>query len=123
MNILLDTQVFLWHIEGNPLLKLEDSRVIEDPSHTKLLSIASLWEIAIKTSLGKLTITQPLNRIIPEEIRILNINVSHLMQVQKLPFHHRDPFDRLIIAQASVENMTVMSRDRHFKAYGILLIK
>ena len=70
MNILLDTQVFLWHIEDNPLLKLEDSRIIEEPSHTKFLSIASLWEIAIKTSLGKLTITQPLDRIIPKEIQI-----------------------------------------------------
>jgi PIN domain nuclease of toxin-antitoxin system len=122
MNLLLDTQVFLWHIGGHRSLKLEDSQIIEDPSHTKFLSIASLWEIAIKTSLGKLAITQPLNRIIPEEIRVLDINVSHLMAVQKLPFYHRDPFDRLIIAQASVEGMTVMSRDRDFKTYGIPLI-
>ena len=122
MNILLDTQVFLWHIGGSPLLKLKDSKIIEDSSHTKFLSIASIWEIAIKTSLGKLAITQPLNRIIPKEINILDISIPHLMEVQKLPFHHRDPFDRLIIAQASVEGMTVMSRDRDFKMYDIPLM-
>ena len=63
MKLLLDTQVFLWHITDNPFLKQEESTLIEDSAHTKFLSIASLWEIAIKTSLGKLTVTQPLNRI------------------------------------------------------------
>ena len=122
MKILLDTHVFLWHIEGNPLLALEDSRMIEDPAHIKYLSIASLWEIAIKTSLKKLTITAPLDRIIPAEIHILDITISHLMELQRLPFHHRDPFDRLIIAQALIEGHTLMSRDRHFRMYGVPVI-
>jgi PIN domain nuclease of toxin-antitoxin system len=122
MNLLLDTQVFLWHITDNPLLKHEDSDIIEDPSHTKFLSIASLWEIAIKTSLGKLTVTQPLDSIVPQEIVVLDITIAHLMYVQTLPFHHRDPFDRLIIAQASVEKMRLMSRDRHFKMYDVSLL-
>lgn len=122
MNLLLDTRVFLWHITDNPLLKREESTIIEDPVHTKFLSIASLWEIAIKTSLGKLTVTQPLNRIIPKEVYVLDINIPHLMKLQRLPFHHRDPFDRLIIAQAAVEEMTVMSRDRHFKMYDVSLL-
>lgn len=122
MNILLDTQVFLWHIGGNPSLKVNDSKIIEDIEHTKFLSIASVWEIAIKTSIGKLTITQPLDRIIPREIQILGITIAHLIEVQKLPFHHRDPFDRLIIAQSSVEKFALMSRDRHFEMYNIRLI-
>lgn len=122
MNILLDTQVFLWHIADNPLLKPEDSKIIEEPLHAKFLSIASLWEIAIKTGLGKLMVTQSLDSIVPQEIMILDITISHLMYLQTLPFHHRDPFDRLIIAQASVENMRLMSRDRNFTMYDVSLI-
>jgi len=122
MNILLDTQVFLWHITDNPLLKAEDSNIIENALHVKFLSIASLWEIAIKTSLGKLTVTQPLDSIVPQEMTVLAITIPHLIYLQSLPFHHRDPFDRLIIAQASVENMRLMSRDRHFKMYDVALI-
>ena len=122
MNLLLDTHILLWHLGDNPRLKTEHSRLIEDPANNIYFSIVGLWEIAIKTSLGKLTVTQPLNRIIPREVHVLDITISHLMQLQTLPFHHRDPFDRLILAQAAVEEMTLMSRDRHFKQYDVSLI-
>lgn len=122
MTILLDTQAFLWHLQGNAFLPVSHSQLIENPAHVKFLSIASLWEIAIKTSLGKLSVTQPIDALLPAEITILPISLAHLCEVQALPFYHRDPFDRLIIAQARVEGFHVMSRDRNFAQYGIALI-
>jgi len=122
MTILLDTQAFLYHLQDNPLLSVSQSQLIENPAHTKFLSIASLWEIAIKTSLGKLSVTQPLDALLPMEISILPITLAHLREVQILPFYHRAPFDRLIIAQARVEGFHVMSRDRNFEQYGISLV-
>jgi PIN domain nuclease of toxin-antitoxin system len=91
------------------------------------LSVASLWEIAIKFSLGKLTLGKPFDEIIPEQltindITILPIDTSALNQVSNLPFHHRDPFDRMIIAQAIAETMSVIGKDAIFSSYDIKLI-
>jgi PIN domain nuclease of toxin-antitoxin system len=122
MNILLDTHILLWHLTDDPRLEISRSRIIEDSTHTKYLSIASLWEMAIKISLGKLAICQPIDRIMPEEINIMNLKIPHILRVQDLPFHHRDPFDRMIIAQAISENMTVMSQDGIFRMYNVDLI-
>jgi PIN domain nuclease of toxin-antitoxin system len=88
------------------------------------LSTASLWEIAIKISLGKLALTEPFDVLIPAQlnlngIELLEISVAHASMVANLPFHHRDPFDRLLIAQAQVEQMTIVSKDDTFDAYGI----
>ncbi len=121
MNILLDTQILLWHLNDDPRLKISLSKAIEDASYTKYFSIVSLWEIAIKVSIGKLGVNHPIDRIIPKEINILNINVPHIVKVKDLPFHHRDPFDRMIIAQAMIENMTIMTQDSFFKMYDVNL--
>ena len=97
--------------------------VINDPVNDVLVSIVSLWEIAIKTSLGKLAIPQPFAEFIPKQIfenqfDILSISIEHLAQVTTLPFHHRDPFDRLLIAQSLTENISIVGRDPVFETYG-----
>jgi PIN domain nuclease of toxin-antitoxin system len=88
------------------------------------LSIASIWEIAIKVSIGKLDINQPMETFLAEQLQendvsLLNISFQHTMKVAQLPLHHRDPFDRMIIAQALVEGWPLLSRDEAFDAYGV----
>ncbi len=123
MNLLLDTHILLWHLTDNPKLSREISRTIENPQHKKFISIASLWEVAIKRSLGKLEILQPIEILTPTEITILPLEISHISYLEKLPFHHRDPFDRIIIAQAIVEKLSVITNDDCFDYYEIDLIK
>jgi PIN domain nuclease of toxin-antitoxin system len=108
MNLLLDTRSFLRFIMGSPPLSGNTRALIEDEARDKRLSTASLWEMAIKLSLGWLTSAKPFGVLIPQQLRgsgiaILNIDIDHLAVLTTLPFHHRDPFDRPIIAQASVE--------------------
>jgi PIN domain nuclease of toxin-antitoxin system len=122
MEILLDTHILLWHLTDNSRLSEKKSQIIENPQHQKFLSIASLWEIAIKTSIGKLHIQQSIETIVPREVIILDLKLPHLKLVQKLPFYHRDPFDRILIAQAQFEKLIIMTDDNHFKHYDIDLI-
>ena len=124
MRLLLDTHAFLWFIIGSANLSANARARIEDPSSDRLLSAASLWEIAIKTSLGKLTLSAPFDELFPAQlnlngIELLSIKVDHLSALATLPFHHRDPFDRLIIAQTIVEKIPVVSIDAAFDAYGV----
>ena len=124
MRLLLDSHAFLWFIMGSANLSVNARALIEDPANERLLSLASLWEIAIKTSLGKLTLSAPFDELIPAQLKLngielLNINVDHLSTLSTLPFHHRDPFDRLIISQAIVEKLPVISLDGTFDAYGV----
>jgi PIN domain nuclease of toxin-antitoxin system len=124
MKLLLDTHAFLWFIMGSANLSVKARAIIENPVNERLLSVASLWEIAIKTSLGKLALSAPFAELIPAQLKLngielLNLNVDHLSALTTLPFHHRDPFDRLVIAQAIVEKLTVVSLDRAFDAYGV----
>ncbi len=127
MNVLLDTHTVLWFIDGDPKLSGTARAVIEDDANTSYVSMASLWEIAIKVSLGKLALQQPFEPFIPQQLRrngfvVLGIQVAHTAVVATLPFpraDHRDPFDRLIIAQAMVEDMSIVSRDDNFDAYPI----
>lgn len=124
MNILLDTHAFLWFIAGSENLSDKARELIEDEANHVFLSAASLWEMAIKVSLGKLTLTEPFETLIPEQlavngIELLAISVPHATRVASLPFHHRDPFDRLLIAQALTEEIPIISGDEAFDAYGI----
>ena len=124
MRVLLDTHAFLWFIMGSANLSVTARVLIVNPANERLLSVASLWEIAIKTSLRKLTLSAPFDELIPTQLKLngidlLNINVDHLSTLTTLPFHHRDPFDRLIIAQAIVEQLPVISLDGAFDAYGV----
>lgn len=124
MNYLLDTHTFLWFVSDDALLSETAKRLIEDESSQPFLSAASLWEIAIKLSLGKLTLKQPYDVFMPQQlaingIGILNITIEHTATVAKLPFLHRDPFDRLLAAQSQIENMPLISADAVFDQYGI----
>lgn len=124
MNLLLDTHVFLWFIMGSPNLSADARALIEDDANRKFISVASLWEIAIKSSIGKLTLSAPFDKLIPQQLSVngfelLPIELAHLAAVTTLPFHHRDPFDRLLIAQATVEKMPIVTIDSAFEAYSV----
>jgi PIN domain nuclease of toxin-antitoxin system len=124
MRLLLDTHTFMWFVIDSPKLKSSVKSQIEDENNEKLLSIVSIWEIAIKQSAGKLSFALPFRVFIEQQLRdnsieLLNINLEHIEVVESLPFHHRDPFDRLIVAQAMVERMPVLSADAIFDAYPI----
>jgi PIN domain nuclease of toxin-antitoxin system len=124
MKLLLDTHAFLWFVMGSANLSVNARAVIENPANENLLSVASLWEMAIKVSLGKLTLSAPFDDLIPEQLKLngiglLNIGIDHVSLVATLPFHHRDPFDRLLIAQSIADKIPVVSIDAAFDAYGI----
>jgi PIN domain nuclease of toxin-antitoxin system len=124
MKLLLDTHTFLWFIEGSQRLIPSARMLIEETTNDVFLSVASLWEIAIKVNLGKLGLGQPFELLIPQqlsqnEITLLGITINHLAVVVGLPLHHRDPFDRLLIAQAQVEQMPIASNDAAFDAYDV----
>jgi PIN domain nuclease of toxin-antitoxin system len=127
MRVLLDTHVLIWLVEGDKNLSSVARSAIEDEDNSLYLSIASLWEITIKLSLGKLDLQLSVDEmvesfLIPGGIEILQIETSHLSILRDLPLHHRDPFDRLIIAQAQAENMTLISADGVFARYGVDLV-
>ena len=124
MRILLDTHVLIWLVEGDKNLSTLARSAIEDEDNSLYLSIASLWEITIKLSLGKLDLQLSVDEmvesfLIPGGIEILQIETSHLSILRDLPLHHRDPFDRLIIAQAQAEKMTLISADGVFDLYDV----
>jgi PIN domain nuclease of toxin-antitoxin system len=124
MTLLLDTQAFLWFIAGSSSLSARARSLIEDIDHRRLLSIASVWEMAIKVSLGKLNLAQPFDVLIPQQlamndIELLPIGFEHAARLISLPFYHRDPFDRLLVAQCMVERLPLVSVDQAFDAYGI----
>jgi PIN domain nuclease of toxin-antitoxin system len=124
VNLLLDTHAFLWFIEGSERFSATARDLIEDSANQPFLSAASLWEMAIKLSLGRLHLGRPFEELIPEQMRLngiqlLGIELEHVAPVTTLPFHHRDPFDRLIVAQAMVEQMPIVSADPAFDAYPI----
>ncbi len=98
LTFLIDTHILLWLLMGDKRLSNTFKDLLTDSQNIKLFSKASLWEIAVKTSIGKLDIPAPLDLLVPKEIAILDIVVPHFIAVQKLPFHHKDPFDRLLIA-------------------------
>ncbi len=125
MKILLDTHAFLWFIEDSPKLSIEARSAIEDGFNEPLLSVASLWEMAIKVSIGKLDLKKPFETFVPDQLELngfdqLAISFQHIAAVAKLPFHHRDPFDRLLVAQALVEGIPLISADDLLDAYGVI---
>ncbi len=124
MKVLLDTHSFLWFVMGDSRLSSKARTLMEDVGTEKLLSMASLWEMAIKVSLGKLTVQEPFEVLVPQQLKVNGIEVfpiqfGHVAAVAHLPLHHRDPFDQLIIAQAKVEGLQVLGNDVAWDAYGI----
>ena len=120
---LLDTHALIWFLEGDEHLSSEAQKVINDETSIIYLSIASLWEMAIKISLGKLKLSQPLDQVISSlgtlNINLLPIKESHVLGLLTMPYVHRDPFDRLLISQASDENLNFISNEAIFIDYGI----
>ena len=124
MNLLLDTQALLWWKQGSRKLGPRARRAIERDAATVRVSAASAWEIAIKARAGRLRLVEGLHTWMPEELRrngflIVNITIEHAVAVALLPDHHDDPFDRLLIAQARHENLTVVTSDTAFDAYDV----
>lgn len=123
MKVLLDTHAFLWFVGADSRLGTHARELIESPDNRRLLSVASLWEMAIKISIGKLKIGMPFPTLVQQHvlgnaIEMLPVRAEHLDRLVVLPFYHRDPFDRLIIAQSEQEGASVISQDEAFDAYG-----
>lgn len=122
-RLLLDTHALLWWLAGDAQLGAKAQAIIADPHNEVFVSAASSWEIAIKQNLGKLTAPKGLASIIDEEGFIpLSISLFHGEQAGYLPEHHKDPFDRMLIAQAQAEGLELMTSDEKFQAYGVRLV-
>lgn len=126
-RLLLDTHVFLWWVDDDPSLTAVAREAIADANNECCLSLASCWEMAIKSSLGKLRLARPVARFVSEQLAanafsLLSIELRHVARIEKLPFHHRDPFDRLLIAQAITDKLTMVSADSVFAEYGVTLL-
>lgn len=124
MRLLLDTHTLLWWVADDRRLSARARAAIGDRKAECLFSLASCWEMAIKISLGKLTLAAPVERFLPEQLAINQVTLhpiefAHTARVARLPFHHRDPFDRLMVAQALHDDLTVVSADRVFRRYGV----
>lgn len=124
MRLLLDTHAFLWWVEGGERLPRKARSAIASGRNECFVSVASGWEIAIKVSLGKLRIDGAIDRFLPEQLAVngfqpLPIDLKHAARVARLPFLHRDPFDRLLVAQALQEELAVVTADPVFARYGV----
>jgi PIN domain nuclease of toxin-antitoxin system len=124
MRLLLDTHAFLWFAWDDPKLSRRANDLIEDGANQILVSAASVWEIAIKVGTGKLVLAKPLDHFLDEhfarnEFEVLPVERRHAAHIAALPLHHRDPFDRMLVAQSIVEAMPLVSADPALDAYGI----
>lgn len=121
-NYLLDTHVILWALNGDPRLSQRHFEIIE-AKRNLTISVVSIWEIAIKRASGKLKLADDLLQTFRSRaVQILHINEAHAFGTEALPLHHSDPFDRLLISQARLENLTLMTSDRRFALYDVKLI-
>ncbi len=119
MKLLLDTHVLLWWLENNPALPSTARNLIADPNNTIFLSAVTLWEIWLKQSIGKLKL--PANfeeRLAKEGFEALPLSAAHTKLIDSLPWHHRDPFDRMLVAQAQAANLKLLTVDEMIAAYG-----
>lgn len=118
MKYILDTHLFIWWSENNPRLNKETKALISDPKNDIYVSIASAWEMGIKLSLKKLRLKTPLSKLFSQSrIDILPIKMEHITSLQGLPLIHKDPFDRMLIAQAKSEKLTLLTNDPQVKQY------
>ena len=126
MNMLLDTHAFIWFLNGDARLPGFVKDLISDTSNKCFLSIGSIWEIAIKVSLKKIELKGAFSDIADfiasNEIEVLPITFDHVQRLLHLKFYHRDPFDRIIIAQSLTENLTVITKDDIFRQYNVSII-
>ena len=127
MRILLDTHIFLWWDNDPDQLSVQAKSLCQDPANTLVLSVVSVWEMQIKQQLGKLTLRLSLAELVEDQqkinaIEILPISLAHVLALEALPPHHKDPFDRLLIAQANVEDISLLSVDPVFRQYTVNLL-
>ena len=127
MNLLFDSHSFIWWDSDQSQLSPAALAACLDPANRLFLSSASVWELQIKYQLGKLTLNKPLDQIVRDQLRgnriqLLPIKLAHIFGLQLLPHHHRDPFDRMLIAQTMTEQYTLVGCDHEFAAYGIPLL-
>jgi PIN domain nuclease of toxin-antitoxin system len=119
VKLLLDTHILLWWLEDNPLLSESLRKLIRNPENTIFISAVTLWEIWLKQSLGKLKLPPNFKELLElEEFENLPLTARQAATVANLPWHHRDPFDRMLVAQAQVERLTLLSIDEALPAYG-----
>ncbi|MGK7886098.1 MAG: type II toxin-antitoxin system VapC family toxin [Crocosphaera sp.] len=128
MNLLLDTHCWLWALSEPEKLNSQASDLISDSANKIYLSTASIWELGIKAKLGKIQLPEPFETFVPNRLQVfqtipLPITASHAITAATLPLHHKDPFDRMIIAQGQSENLAILSNDNAFHDYDITLIK
>lgn len=124
MRVLLDTHVFLWWNEGSVQLSKKALRILADPANSLILSVASAWEIAIKTQAGKLRLPEEAATYVPTRaahygMEILPIHLVHALALQTLPLLHRDPFDRMLIVQSKIEKLSILTADPAIRNYGV----
>ncbi|MDP9434827.1 MAG: type II toxin-antitoxin system VapC family toxin [Actinomycetota bacterium] len=118
-DVLLDTHVALWWLDDQPLSRVAHD-AIADPTRAVHVSLASLWELAIKHSVGRFRLRDDLDQVLVDNgIELLAMTAAHALAVRDLPLHHRDPFDRMLVAQALVEGLTLVTRDRRLAEYGV----
>ena len=127
MNLLLDSHTFVWMHEEPHKLSVKIAHEILNPANRIFLSVASVWELQIKIKLGKFSFSDTLENVIAQEqqtnnLQILPVELSHALYLENLPLHHKDPFDRLLISQAIVENLTLVSADANFANYQVNLL-
>ena len=127
MKVLLDTHAFLWWITDNPQLSLQARNIISDGKNEIFLSAASGWEIAIKTQLGRLKFPDKPELFVSKQMAInaiqgLPIQISHALHVYNLPNHHQDPFDRMLVSQAQLEGMHILTSDSQISEYHVKVI-
>jgi len=128
MRFLIDTHILLWLLAGSTRISTDLARTLADTQNTVFISTASTWEIAIKVALGKLALPPDIGHWLPAElaaagIKSLPVELAHSLGVERLPPHHADPFDRLLISQALAEDLMLVSADRVFAAYDVHLIR
>ena len=128
MRFLLDTHVFIWWADQQENLSATVLSALKDEANELVLSVVSVWEMQIKVQLGKLKLSMPLEELVAtqvetNDIRILPVELAHVLALSALPFHHKDPFDRLLIAQSIQEDVTLVSADPEFPAYPVRLLQ
>ena len=123
MRLLIDSDAFLWWSEASPHLSLATRDAIADPTNEALISVAALWELTIKASSGKLNLPADVGTMVAsQQFSLLSITFVHLRQLAILPRRHRDPFDRMMIAQALAEGIPIATSDRVFASYGLQIV-
>ena len=128
MKLLLDTHIFIWWADQPEKLSPAALSALEDEANELLLSVASVWEMQIKIQLGKLKLSLPLKELVKNQqetndIRVSPVALTHVLALDALPFHHKDPFDRLLIAQSIEEDLTLVSADSQFSGYSVKLLR